>query len=693
MLSAAPPAAFGFLSAGTDAGTSLSVTGATLAVPAGETLSFVGRDRVALTGAKLKAPGGRVNLAAVNSAGDVDMAPASAPEPLDTSGFSSLGDIDLAASKVNVGGETPGSVYVRGGRLVVEQGSKVLAENAGAGPGPSGRISLDASESLVVDDGLLSVSTSSAGDAGTIELKGGDIEIRKGPGFVRDFSFDKHDPKYAKKIDDPANLPHATQKGVRAETSSSGAGGAIQIDARSLTVTDGASVSTRTFTAPEAPDATGDAGRIDIAADSVTVSNRSDVSAGAWGSQGDGGAIRIHAGARLDVDATDGYALLWANSKSPRDTFVGLPGPDNESVPGTPGTIEIRAGSVKLLNGALIQSGCAHCSAKREDRAAGASNVHITAEKMVVAGGNERDHNPSFVYVGTDGEGDAGDLSITVTGSLDLMEGAALVSDSEEAVARGNAGTITLDTGTLSMSGRALINAGTASVGDGGTIGLITGVLSMSGGAQINAGSVGSGDAGTVRVAARESISLSDDGGKPFSLLGILTRAINPTSIFSSTTSVGNGGSITLVAPEIRVTDGALVATSSVGGGNAGDISLRGDHIRIANGGVVDSTSFEYPGTMAPGGGAGNVTLEASERIDVIGSRLGKNASVSSATGAGKPGTATLEAPLIVVDGGAVATTALPSPSGVEGTAGGNITITAGDLVVRGGGRIDASSF
>jgi hypothetical protein len=60
----------------------------------------------------------------------------------------------------------------------------------------------------------------------------------------------------------------------------------------------------------------------------------------------------------------------------------------------------------------------------------------------------------------------------------------------------------------------------------------------------------------------------------------------------------------------------------------------------------------------------------------------------------------TLVAPLVVVDGGAVATTALTSPSttltspsGFERRVGGDITIAAGDLVVRGGGRIDASSF
>ena len=48
----------------------------------------------------------------------------------------------------------------------------------------------------------------------------------------------------------------------------------------------------------------------------------------------------------------------------------------------------------------------------------------------------------------------------------------------------------------------------------------------------------------------------------------------------------------------------------------------------------------------------------------------------------------------ILSDGGAVATTALPFASGfAEGERGGDILVRAGELLVRGGGRIDASSF
>jgi large exoprotein involved in heme utilization and adhesion len=253
------------------------------------------------------------------------------------------------------------------------------------------------------------------------------------------------------------------------------------------------------------------------------------------------------------------------------------------------------------------------------------------------------------------------------------------------------------------MSGGAWISAATDVSGKAGPISLSTGVLSMSGGAWISASSLGRGDAGTIRVDASDSISLTDEGGERFSLDSILLRTLLgpasgialPTGFFSGTVIAGNGGIIDLRAPQITVTDGAIVATSTVGGGNAGDVLLSGDRIRIANGGLVDSARL-----LGRGGAAGDVTLAASESIEVVGSRpgFGDASRVSSSSlGSGETGTVTLEAPRIVVDGGAVATTALRAPSRFSSQsqvgAGGDIKIAAGDLIVRGGGRVDASSF
>jgi hypothetical protein len=94
------------------------------------------------------------------------------------------------------------------------------------------------------------------------------------------------------------------------------------------------------------------------------------------------------------------------------------------------------------------------------------------------------------------------------------------------------------------------------------------------------------------------------------------------------------------------------------------------------------------------------VTLQATDWIEVMGHNptFGGESRVTSATldpGAG--GTVTLVAPRVVVDGGAVATTALLPQLffglALPGDAGGVITLRADQVLVRGGGRVDASSF
>src|SRR5213593_2893926 len=123
VLSAAAPSAFGFLPE-TIAAAPIEVTGSTLSASDGKTLELAGGD-VTLTGADLIAPAGTIEL--------------------------------------------------RGGKIVVEQDSHVLAENVDSAT--PGRIEVDASDSLLVDNSLLSVNTSGSGDAGTIHLGSEDEPI------------------------------------------------------------------------------------------------------------------------------------------------------------------------------------------------------------------------------------------------------------------------------------------------------------------------------------------------------------------------------------------------------------------------------------------------------------------------------------------------------------------------------------
>jgi hypothetical protein len=195
-------------------------------------------------------------------------------------------------SLVDVGGTAPGSVSIRGGQVVVEQGSRVLAENESAvatdssAPGP-GAIAIEANDAVLVDDGLLSVSTSNAGNAGTLHLKGPTVEFRNGPGTS------------------PHQGSWVTLAGARAETTAAGAAGEIRIDANELAVRNGAAVSTQAF----GPDA-GDAGVIRIAARTLRVEGSaawSRISAASMAGPGAPGRIEVEAGS-VEVSHQEGGA-------------------------------------------------------------------------------------------------------------------------------------------------------------------------------------------------------------------------------------------------------------------------------------------------------------------------------------------------------------------------------------------------
>jgi large exoprotein involved in heme utilization and adhesion len=269
----------------------------------------------------------------------------------------------------------------------------------------------------------------------------------------------------------------------------------------------------------------------------------------------------------------------------------------------------------------------------------------------------------------TDGPGDAGSIDLVVAGSLE-MEGLTWIAADTGAGVRGSAGDITIAAGSVRLGEDARVNSSTA----------------------------GYGNAGNITIRAEDSILVDHEDGEPLVLQSAVLQDPNAelsslTGFFSVTVVPGGiGGSITLDAPEITLTNGAIVATSTVGGGDAGDLFLRGERIRVLNGAFVDSTSLPLIGV--PGGAAGDVNLVATESIEVVGQRLGDVSRVASATlGSGETGRVTLAAPRILVDGGAVATGAMPSPLRQEGQGGGDITLAADELVVRGGGLVDASSF
>ncbi len=142
-LSAAPPAAFGFLTARPSAitvnGSTLGPLPGTLGIVAGP-VSITAASSTATTGAALSAPAGTVHVTSVAGTGEVPV------DPRNTAALTvtNFGPVDIkGGSKLDVGNPgslgAGGSVFVHAGALTIDA-SEVSADNYGSEPGGGARL-------------------------------------------------------------------------------------------------------------------------------------------------------------------------------------------------------------------------------------------------------------------------------------------------------------------------------------------------------------------------------------------------------------------------------------------------------------------------------------------------------------------------------------------------------------------------
>ncbi|MDY6952714.1 MAG: filamentous hemagglutinin N-terminal domain-containing protein, partial [Thermodesulfobacteriota bacterium] len=178
VLTTAAPKAFGFLGA---PGGDIGVNASQLTGSADQTLSLVGGDIFIYGGALLSVESGQVNLISVASAGEVDF---SGSDPV-LSGFSTMGDVTITDSTLDVSGSGGGRVFVRGGSLAMEDVS-VDAWTTGAQDGAGVDISVSGVFSFTRS--LIDTGTEAQGHAGDIIL-GADSMILDASGASGDVGF------------------------------------------------------------------------------------------------------------------------------------------------------------------------------------------------------------------------------------------------------------------------------------------------------------------------------------------------------------------------------------------------------------------------------------------------------------------------------------------------------------------------
>ncbi|MBI4780710.1 MAG: filamentous hemagglutinin N-terminal domain-containing protein [Oscillatoriophycideae cyanobacterium NC_groundwater_1537_Pr4_S-0.65um_50_18] len=264
------------------------------------------------------------------------------------------------------------------------------------------------------------------------------------------------------------------------------------------------------------------------------------------------------------------------------------------------GSIAITARNFRVTEAqTLIQSGIA-----RGAGTAGAQGGDITINTT-----ENVDLDGVLVLNTTFGVGNAGNITVTASGSISLNGYAALSSGVSSRFftdlpsgAIGQAGEINVTAGQLFLTNGGFVGVNTAgqgnggrinitardhisldgtdsniesqvlrgAVGRGGEINITTGTLSVTNGARVSANTEGQGKAGDITVTARDEVRLAGETSELF--------RIPPSSGISSLVSPfggqGDGGEINITTGRLLILDGAEVSANTERRGNAGNISI-----------------------------------------------------------------------------------------------------------------------
>jgi large exoprotein involved in heme utilization and adhesion len=226
--------------------------------------------------------------------------------------------------------------------------------------------------------------------------------------------------------------------------------------------------------------------------------------------------------------------------------------------------------------------------------------------------------SPSGLFVQTQGEGDAGNLTIA-TEQLLVRDGAQ-VSASTRSTGKGGTLSVTASTTIeligISVDGRfgSGLFAQTQGEGNAGDLTIATGRLLVRDGAQVSAGTFSTGEGGTLSITASDTVEV----------IGTSANGRVPSRLTVQTSGTGNARDLTIATEQLTIRDGAEVNVSSTGTGNAGVLRVEADTIRLDNQGKISADTS---------GGGGNINLSTGNLILRRGSSISTDARGRDITG------------------------------------------------------------
>ncbi|HIK09750.1 MAG TPA: filamentous hemagglutinin N-terminal domain-containing protein [Oscillatoriaceae cyanobacterium M33_DOE_052] len=539
------------------------------------------------------------------------------------------------------------------------------------GSGKGGNIIINAGQLSLSNDTIIGADTFGEGDAGNIEITASEVNLSDGS-YITSAVYSSGVGN-AGTINITANAVTATEGGrIVASTEGEGNAGDINMNARDRVVFDGENqdIFSGIFSSV-AETAIGNGGNITINTGNFVFSNGGRINSEIYG-EGNSGNINITATDVLFDSISRNFFRDVA--KRPSGAAVTI----EEGGIGNSGNINITASTVRVNNGARL-------SATTIGKG-NAGSININADSISFDGYTDDISSTALSNVGVGGEGDGGSVNID-TRTLSLTNGATLESNT---LGTGDAGSININAteqvifdginpngniqrlpgGAFSRVSLPNLFAPTAS-GNGGSININTGSLFVTGGAVVSASTFSGGDAGTITVNARDRVSFA----------GTNIRG-QSAGAFSIAAGIGDGGRIEISANTLDVTQGASLSTSTEGGGNAGTIAVN----------VRDTAIFEG---LGPTSSSGELATQVAERATGAGGTIEINAGIlrlsngarlnSNSLGTGKAGNIDLQADSIFLDSMAAIT--------ADTTAGqGDITVQALDLILRNNSQITTNA-
>ncbi len=324
------------------------------------------------------------------------------------------------------------------------------------------------------------------------------------------------------------------------------------------------------------------------------------------------------------------------------------------------------SGNITLSNGALVS----------------ANSAGNLASGAIFVGGGTLTLNASAIGSENDSDLPGGNITVNASQALNIDGGGApsgggnVQSIYSLSTAAGAGGNISLNTPSLLLADFGWIDTQAYGSGNGGSIGITTQNMQILSQALLQSETFGSGLGGAINVNASGTLS------------------VNGGLIESLSFGGGKGGDQTYTAASLLLSNGGALDAEAQGSADGGAINVNAGTVQLSTGSFINTATdtFGNPGVTGPIGNAGNITIQASGTVSVVGdgsSGLGNTSTIGSFSFTnGSAGSILINAPQVQIGAeGSVSASALSNGNG------GNVTINAQDVAVTGGSGILAGVF